>query len=461
MSVLIPFITIPLSWSTSTASVPGVVRLLETVYVDLPESDTSVTAVTANKPLTVQSNISWLVIAIGVYALTGLVFLARLIFGLNKLRNLASRYPSEQMDGLKIFHTKEAGTPFSFFRFIFWNDEVEIRSVKGRQILRHELIHVKQKHSYDVLFTELLTIFLWVNPFFHFISKELRVIHEFLADEPAAVEDNSGDYAELLLMHSFRTQQSFVNPFFHNQIKRRIAMITKPKITRSRYARQLLILPLAAVLFGMFAFRLKPVTTPASGKQGITVVVDAGHGGFDPGAKSPDKKFEEAAMTLEFATLMQSLAPEYGIKVVLTRENESAIGSTKQEDLMNRLKISKEARPDLFFSFHINTSGKADTYQTKRSGFDVFVAGKREDAGGRAIASAMLEKLSSVYKADKVIKQRNDAGIYVLDKNDVPSVMLQCGYINNQQDLEFFNAKENREKVVRTILTVLRDNAKS
>ncbi|MET0462058.1 MAG: M56/M15 family metallopeptidase [Chitinophagaceae bacterium] len=457
MSLLIPCITIPLSWPSSAEASPGVVRLLETVYVTMPEDET---AVAASISAASERTISWPVIAAIIYGAIALFFLFRLVIGLTKLRTLATRYSHEQLDGIKLFHTKEGGTPFSFFRLIFWNDEIDLRSENGKKILRHELIHIKQKHSYDVLFTELLIIFCWINPFFHLIKKELRIIHEFLADEPVAIEDNCGDYAELLLMHSLRTQKTLVNPFFHNQLKRRIVMITKPRINKSMYARQLMILPLSVVLFAMFAFRLKPVTITSSGKEGITVVVDAGHGGFDPGAKSPDKKFEEAAMTLEFATLMQSLAPEYGIRVVLTRENESAIGSTKQEDLMNRLKISKNARPDLFFSFHINTTGR-DTYQASRSGFDVMIAGKREDARGRAIASVLLEQLSNVYKADKVVKRRSDAGIYVLDQNDVPAVMLQCGYINNQKDLEFFNAKENREKVVRTILSVLRDNAKS
>ncbi|MCG2615845.1 M56/M15 family metallopeptidase [Terrimonas sp. NA20] len=456
LSVLIPCISIPLTWPASGSESQGMVRLLETVYVDPSEQQpTGVPSIS----LPEQSTVSWSMILTVVYVSVALLFLGRLLIGLNKLRKTALFYHYKQVGNVKVFLTKEAGTPFSFFNIVFWDDEVDLQSEKGKQIFHHEMIHVQQKHSYDVILTELLTIIYWVNPFFHLIKKELRVIHEFLADEPAALDNSSGDYAELLLMRSLRTKQSLVNPFFHNQIKRRIAMITKTSITRSRYARQFMILPLAAVLFGMVAFRLKPVRVNSPGKKELTVVVDAGHGGFDPGAKSPDHRFEEATMTLEFATLMQSLAPEYGIKVILTRENEEAIGKTKQEDLMNRLRISKEAKPDMFFSFHVNSTGKADAYQANRSGFDIFIAGKREDMGGKVIASALLEKLSSVYKAEKVVKQRNDAGVYVLDQNNVPSVMLQCGYINNQKDLEFFNNKENREKVVRIVLAVLLDSA--
>ncbi|MBO9658491.1 MAG: N-acetylmuramoyl-L-alanine amidase, partial [Chitinophagaceae bacterium] len=368
LSLLLPCITIPVSWSTSGETAPAMVRLLETVYVDAPEKGEGV----VSNVNTVSANaIDWPFVASVFYWMIAGFFLLRLIYSLIKLRRLASQHPSETIGKVRLIRTNAPGTPFSIFNLIFWNNELELQSAKGRQIFRHELTHIKQKHSYDVFFTELITILCWINPFFHLMRKEIGTIHEFLADEPATTEDDRADYAELLLMHSLRTTQPLVNPFFHNQIKRRIAMITEPKITRSRYARQLMILPIAAVLFGLVAFRLKPVSN-ASGRNSITVVVDAGHGGFDPGAKSPDQKTDEASMTLDFATTMHKLAPEYGINVVLTRENENAVGATKQEDLKNRVAKTREAKPALFLSFHINTSHVKDKagFQENLSGIE-------------------------------------------------------------------------------------------
>ena len=66
--------------------------------------------------------------------------------------------------------------------------------------MKHELFHIQQKHSWDIIYLELLTIICWLNPFFYFIKKEIKVIHEFLADQYASDQQNKGEYAELLLM---------------------------------------------------------------------------------------------------------------------------------------------------------------------------------------------------------------------------------------------------------------------
>lgn len=85
----------------------------------------------------------------------------------------------------------------------------------------------------------------------HFLSqsiflaykKELRAIHEFLADRYAVSGNDKWNYAELLLMQTLNTQQSLVNPFFNNQIKRRIAMITNSKKPGHQYLRKVMVLP--------------------------------------------------------------------------------------------------------------------------------------------------------------------------------------------------------------------------
>src|SRR6187402_3357634 len=94
---------------------------------------------------------------------------------------------------------------FSFFRWLFWNRKIELHSEKGEQIFRHELFHIQQKHSWDIIFMELISIFFWINPFFHLIKKELKAIHEFLADEFAVKGNRNWQYAELLLMQVLNT----------------------------------------------------------------------------------------------------------------------------------------------------------------------------------------------------------------------------------------------------------------
>ena len=127
------------------------------------------------------------------------------------------------------------------------------------------MFHIKQKHSIDILFMELLTAVFWINPLFHLIKRELKTIHEFLADSFVVNDTQKWEYAELLLMQVLQTNQPLVNPFFHNQIKRRIAMITNPQKTSHRYLRKVLVLPVAAIVASLFAFTYRPA--PAAEKN--------------------------------------------------------------------------------------------------------------------------------------------------------------------------------------------------
>ena len=109
----------------------------------------------------------------------------------------------------------------------------------------------------DVLFLEMVSALFWINPFFHLIKKETKAIHEFLADEFAIQSSDKWQYAELLLMQALQTRHSIVNPFFHNQIKRRIAMIQNSTTTGKQYLRKLLTLPALAIVLALFAFNYK------------------------------------------------------------------------------------------------------------------------------------------------------------------------------------------------------------
>jgi hypothetical protein len=170
---------------------------------------------------------------------------------------IARNNPVERLNDIYFVKTDEPGTPFSFFRWLFWNNKIELNSPKGEQIFRHEIFHIRQRHSLDMIFLELLTVVFWINPFFHLIKKEIKAIHEFLADKFAVNEEQKWDYAELLLMQVLNTRQHLVNPFFHNQIKRRIAMITSSSKSGHQYFRKLMVLPMAAIVALLFAFSYK------------------------------------------------------------------------------------------------------------------------------------------------------------------------------------------------------------
>lgn len=201
MSIIIPFIKIPIFLETASTGQTlyqsiGIVSVdyWEKEFIETPSANFSNSAITIENSLLV------------LYFM-GVIFLL-FLFGASifYIYKLSKKYPYEYIHQLKLYNTTEPGTPFSFFRLIFWNCHMDINSKEGQQIFRHELFHVKQIHSADILFMECTRIFLWLNPFFHLIKKEMKAIHEFLADEQAVSSTNQYEYAELLILQSIKAK---------------------------------------------------------------------------------------------------------------------------------------------------------------------------------------------------------------------------------------------------------------
>lgn len=194
--------------------------------------------------------VTWVSFSIVVYGLVSLLLLIILLRGLKYIQQLKRRFPFNPVNELKVYHTNEPGTPFSFFQSIFWNEDIKMDSREGEQIFRHELFHVQQKHSADILFAELMSVIFWINPFAHLIRRELRAIHEFLADQYAIRNNDGHEYAALLITRILQTQSlAGTHYFFQTHIKRRIAMITQLKNKKYGYASRVMALPLAVLLF--------------------------------------------------------------------------------------------------------------------------------------------------------------------------------------------------------------------
>jgi hypothetical protein len=199
------------------------------------------------------SFLTWERIVQLIFGLVFILFFTRLIISLVHIMRLKKNNDAEKLEDISFINTEEQGTPFSFFRWLFWNKKISVESPGGQKIFRHELFHIQQKHSWDIIYFELLTAFFWINPFFHLIKKETKAIHEFLADHFAAGEENKWEYAELLVMQTLQTRQRLVNPFFHNQIKRRIAMITNSSKSSYQYLRKVMVLPVTFFIVTVIA----------------------------------------------------------------------------------------------------------------------------------------------------------------------------------------------------------------
>ena len=203
---------------------------------------------------------SWNMIAIAVYISISVFFLFTFIMALVRIKKLLKQHEPVSFGDIFLVLTNVKGTPFSFFKYIFWNEEIDMQSLTGQQILKHELAHVQEKHSVDNITMQVVMVFGWFNPFFWLARKELHMIHEFIADKKSVNNGDTSSFAEMLLAASYPQKQFLLtNSFFFSPIKRRLLMITNNKNPRFSYLRRLVVLPLLAIVVMMFAFR----TTPA------------------------------------------------------------------------------------------------------------------------------------------------------------------------------------------------------
>ena len=447
-SVVFPFIKVPVSLESQTATAQLLTKSIGVISVSRWEDEFT-------EPAAPGLYTSWLTVAdvlLMFYIVIVFVLLYMLLRSLTYLYRLSIKYPFEHINTFKFYHTTEPGTPFSFFKSIFWNSGLDVNSREGQQIFRHELFHVKQKHSADIIFLELICIFTWINPFFHLIKKEIKAIHEFLADQHAVDDNNQHAYAELLILQSLSLKKSSIsNYFFQNHIKRRIAMITH-KTKKYSYWSRLLVLPLGIFLFCAFALyaqnggasvkeRKINLSISHQGAESIKVLVDAGHGGNDAGVRNHG--LQEKDLSLAIARQIKQHAPSYNVDVVMTREEDV------YPTLKERSALADAVKADVIVSIHV---GSAEAENTKR-GFDIYITSKNQETleHSKLLGHNIADQIKNLYEVGP-IRQRKENGIWILDAVHCPAVLIECGYITNEADIAFITNTKNQEQVAKQIL---------
>lgn len=175
--------------------------------------------------------------------LVSLYFLGKLLYGIFKIQQFKKQFQKESFDGINFYRTDLNEAPFSYFKNLFWKNAITLHSDIGKQILKHEMVHIEQKHSFDKIFIEIITSVFWFNPFFHIIKKEINLIHEYLADKKAVKQSDTKAFAQMLLASHFSgTQLPVTSPFLSSNLKKRLKMLQKPK-TKFGYARRIFALP--------------------------------------------------------------------------------------------------------------------------------------------------------------------------------------------------------------------------
>ncbi|OGX84950.1 POTRA domain-containing protein [Hymenobacter glacialis] len=205
---------------------------------------------------------------LGLYGLGASYKLLVVARNLRGLTQLVKRHPSTDLGAFAIVHLPAPGLPaFSFGRHVFLSPLHETLSAEERQLLLlHEGVHVRQRHTLDLLLAEALGVLFWFNGLLPYFRQQLKTVHEYLADEAVArAQGGPRPYGELLI--KLAAQQppfALAHAFSNQQIFLRIKMLTQPTSSPMQKLRFLLVLPVVAFAWAATACTGAPISEGAA-----------------------------------------------------------------------------------------------------------------------------------------------------------------------------------------------------
>lgn len=201
-----------------------------------------------------KTEINWSYIVAGFYLLGMLFFLVKFILSSLSLYKILHKSPITKQNGFKFIDSKNVKTPFSFFNYIAF-DSSSFSEEELQNIITHEKVHSKQKHSFDIILSEIFSIVFWLNPFVWLYKKAIQQNLEFIADNKAVkTSENKVNYQKTLLKITLQSenQPALANLFYQSLIKKRIIMLNKNQSKNRSLWKFTFILPILVVFVIQF-----------------------------------------------------------------------------------------------------------------------------------------------------------------------------------------------------------------
>lgn len=180
----------------------------------------------------------------------------------------------------------------------------------------------------------------------------------------------------------------------------------------------------------------------------VLICIDPGHGGFDGGAVGRVKRTKEAEINLSISFMLKEKLEAVGASVILTREQDEALGDDKKTDLLNRRNFVRDSGADIMISIHQNSHPVS-----KNFGPGVFYLTDDEDS--KPLAEALQKSLN---QALNTVKPRFiHAGNFYMMKTDIPSVIVEGGFLSNAEEERKLIDTEYQLKIADAVLAGIID----
>lgn len=405
-------------------AVPSLTEISLQLYAEniISEEIAEGTAVAlVQKPSYTLSSILWYL-----YLGLSMCFLFRFIKNLFDIIKLTKQNHSH-IGNLKLVETIDHRNTSSFFNYLFINAEILNDEHYSKSVIQHELVHCNEKHTVDVIFIELLLCFFWFNPFMWLYKKAMVQNHEFIADSQTV---RSGidleTYSQTVIKSGHKEYRvPLTSGFNFIQIKNRIIMLHQSKSSRLKRTLKItsVILLFACIFIGSCTY--KDINS-----EPLKVIIDAGHGGKDSGNSN------EKDVVLGISNVLASLSNEK-VQIIQTRSHDEFLSLKARAEFVN------SKNPDLFLSLHCNAS------QNKLiSGVEAYYDSESTHNKTTLTYAEILVEHQFDYFSIRGVKT---ADFFLLKNTMVPSILLELGFLTNENDRKILMDKEQQAKIAMSI----------
>ena len=216
-----------------------------------------------------------------------------------------------------------------------------------------------------------------------------------------------------------------------------------------KYGLELLMACLLLVSFLILSKQAAQVAgTTATTDNSKTILVDAGHGGADPGMIGVGG-LEEKGINLQIAMKLREILEKKGFTVIMTREEDKGLydeesRNQKAQDMQRRIALVKECKPVLCISIHQNSYQDSAVY-----GPQVFYY--EDSAQGKSLAELIQEKLNTRLDVKRPRVAKGNKTYYLLKRSESVLNIVECGFLTNPQEAELLQTDEYQLKVADAI----------
>ncbi len=193
-------------------------------------------------------------VLLAAYVLGVVLFVGKALLSVGSLLRLIRRARCvEVRNGIRIYTMQGDISPFSWFRYIIMSEKDWQEN--RREIVLHEMAHIRRCHSMDVALCNMMIVFQWYNPAAWLLKRELQTVHEYEADEAVLSAGVDATHYQMLLIRKAVGERLFsmANNLNHNSLKKRITMMKIKRTNPVQKAKIAFVLPLAAMTVAAFA----------------------------------------------------------------------------------------------------------------------------------------------------------------------------------------------------------------